>query len=80
MFILRPVGMNDVRVTDQLASEPRPSAKQAAMRVEIEQITVPSSKSKPGTAPKPSKGIHASHALLLRCCYMSLGSVDSFAD
>ena len=40
-----------MRVTDPLVSEPRPSAKQ---RVEIEQITVPSSKPKPG--PKPSKG------------------------
>ncbi|XP_067949883.1 uncharacterized protein [Watersipora subatra] len=49
-------GMDGVRLTEPLTSEPRPSAKKAAQRVEIEQITVPSTKTRPGTAPKPSKG------------------------
>lgn len=49
-------------MTDAMAMEPRPSAKQAAMRgVELEQVSVPA-KPKPGVAPKPSsKGEKLEH-------------------
>lgn len=53
------LGIQDSRISDQMAAEPRPAAKHAAMHgVEVEQITVPSPKPKPGTAPKPgAKGM-----------------------
>lgn len=44
-------------MVDHMASEPRPAAKHAAMKgVEVEQITVPSPKPKPGVSSKPSTG------------------------
>lgn len=57
------LAMQNARIGDQMSSEPRPSAKQAAMKgVEVEQITVP--KNKPGTAPKPRGiGLLLSHVL-----------------